>query len=67
LFVQRLPISAEPRAAIDASAPFLHLTYLATKRGTARSYKSLTGESESGATPPDCRSSAGCTARKKAH
>ncbi len=52
LFVQRLkgsndtlvPISAELRAAIDACAPFPHLTYLATKNGKARSYKSLTGD-----------------------
>lgn len=52
LFVERLkgsnntnvPISAELRAAIDACAPFRHLTYLATKRGAARSYKSLTGD-----------------------
>jgi integrase len=52
LFVERLkgsndtlvPISAELRAAIDACAPFEHLTYLATKRGVARSYKSLTGD-----------------------
>ena len=52
LFVQRLkgsrdttvPISAELRAAIDACAPFPHLTYLATKNGRARSYKSLTGD-----------------------
>jgi integrase len=51
LFVERLkgsndtlvPISAELRAAINACAPFPHLTYLATEHGAARSYKSLTG------------------------
>ncbi len=52
LFVKRLkgsndtlvPISAELRAAIDACAPFPHLTYLATKHGTPRSFKALTGD-----------------------
>jgi integrase len=52
LFVERLkgsndtlvPISAELLAAIDACGPFPHLTYLATRRGTARSYKALTGD-----------------------
>ena len=39
-----VPISAELRAAIDACAPFRHLTYLATKSGNARSAKSLTGD-----------------------
>lgn len=39
-----VPISLELRAAIDARAPFPHLTYLATKHGAARSYKSLTGD-----------------------
>jgi integrase len=39
-----VPISAELRAAIDACAPFPHLTYLTTKNGNARSAKSLTGD-----------------------
>jgi integrase len=67
LFVERLkgsndtlvPISAELRAAIDACAPFPHLTYLATKHGTARSFKSLTGDfrkwCEAAGLPKRCR------------
>jgi integrase len=39
-----VPISAELRAAIDACAPFRHMTYLAAKNGAARSAKGLTGD-----------------------